>query len=176
MPGGRSASASLCRRIDQDKCLAQKHGKFRNLYDLCLYKGDTLREHGDYEAALAEFDEVRAIKTSVILSASSEHSQMPCLTVTRLVNRKHGKLEACLAISCWSQPGLRESNRCGHIIVMWDPSSQSSVCGSLLDTRQVFIKHRPTLCANITIAVMLELATLTFFIVSVNVTANHEKD
>lgn len=57
MPGGRSACASLCRRIDQDKCLAQKHGKFRNLYDLCLYKGDTLREHGDYEAALAEFEE-----------------------------------------------------------------------------------------------------------------------
>ncbi|KAH6941187.1 hypothetical protein HPB50_014885 [Hyalomma asiaticum] len=57
MPGGRNACASLCRRIDQDKCLAQKHGKFRNLYDLCLYKGDTLREHGDYEAALAEFEE-----------------------------------------------------------------------------------------------------------------------
>lgn len=57
MPGNRSACATLCRRIDQDKCLAQKHGKFRNLYDLCLYKGDTLREHGDYEAALTEFEE-----------------------------------------------------------------------------------------------------------------------
>lgn len=59
MPGGssRSATASLCRRIDQDKCHAQRNGKFRDLYDLCLYKGDNLREHGDHEGALAEFEE-----------------------------------------------------------------------------------------------------------------------
>lgn len=106
MPGGssRSASASLCRRIDQDKCLAQKHGKFRNLYDLCLYKGDTLREHGDYEAALAEFDEAfqvcEVLPDQTQLDKAEVHRRRgECLMQLERFNEAHDNLKSYLALA-----------------------------------------------------------------------------
>lgn len=55
MAGG--GNKSLYRSLDKSKCLAKNDGKYREAYDLCLYKGETMRQNGDHEEALAEFEE-----------------------------------------------------------------------------------------------------------------------
>ncbi|KAL1473565.1 hypothetical protein MTO96_021934 [Rhipicephalus appendiculatus] len=104
MPGNRSACATLCRRIDQDKCLAQKHGKFRNLYDLCLYKGDTLREHGDYEAALNEFEEAfqicEVLPDPTLLDKAEVHRRRgECLMQLERFNEARDNLKSYLKLA-----------------------------------------------------------------------------
>lgn len=54
-------SKNALRLIERDKCEARMKSKYRDLYDLCLYKAELLRERGDAEEALDDICEALSL-------------------------------------------------------------------------------------------------------------------
>ncbi|KAH9366973.1 hypothetical protein HPB48_016489 [Haemaphysalis longicornis] len=70
-------SKTVYRNLEKSKCLAKNDGKFREAFDLCLYKGETMRQNGDHEEALAEFEECFSAQSSFSISVPTALGHRP---------------------------------------------------------------------------------------------------